>query len=107
MTALLVVALEGLRVLWGFRLRGTLWWSSDYITWRLGTVYGAYRAGTGRTPDLDAGLKSLWELLGDAWRDREQVVRFLCWRREMRVLGRRQLSRPTLAAQPARHDRRR
>lgn len=62
--------IEGLRFLWC--LRGA---SRHYFFWRLGTVYGGYKDGKPR---------SLPDLLGQLWRDRKNVVRFLEWRRQTR-----------------------
>jgi len=71
------VLLEGLRFLWSITPRRRLLPSRAYLLWRLGTVYGSFNRETGEH-------RTLRELLGDLWRDRANVVRFLRWRRDMR-----------------------
>jgi len=69
----LTVLLEALRFLWAHRRA-----SRAYVQWRLGTVYGSFNRETGEP-------RPARELLRDAWRDRKQVVKFLRWRRQMRL----------------------
>lgn len=56
----------------------------EYMTWRLGTVYGIYpRHRILESPNTYADLIRL------AWQDRAQILRFLLWRRDMRISARR------------------
>jgi hypothetical protein len=68
---------EGLRFLWtatrGHRLRP---WRSDYLKWRLETFTGKH------AEDVRAG--DFWHLLMG---ERKQLLRFLRWLGEMRVLA--------------------
>ena len=53
------------------------------MMWRLGTVYGIYPGNDGTQPP-----KTYRVLLRQLWEDRDQVVKFLLWRRHMRRLQR-------------------
>lgn len=74
---LLLALLEGLRYLRAITPRWRLLPTTTYLHWRLGTVYGSFDRTTGAPRTVRA-------MLGDVWRDREQVLRFLTWRRELR-----------------------
>lgn len=74
-----MVLVEAIRFWFAITPRWRLWPTRAYLQWRLGTVYGSFNRKTG---------KPRWVivLLWNAWRDRRNVVRFLRWRRRMRVL---------------------
>lgn len=73
---------EGIRFLWTFRNKKQ-WWKilppREYVMWRLGTVYGTHPEHDGTRPP-----KTLKQLLGELWDDREQAKRYLLWRRAHR-----------------------
>lgn len=63
---------EGLRFMWACRKL-----TYSYVQWRLGTVYGSF--------DSQGNARSVGDLLEALWRDRNQVMDFLAWRRDMRL----------------------
>jgi hypothetical protein len=69
--------LEGARFLWtatrGHRLRP---WRSEFLKWRLETFTGQHAE--------QVGLRDFWHFL---IRERGQLIRFLGWLEEMRVLA--------------------
>ncbi len=73
-----MVLVEAVRFWFAITPRWRLWPTRAYLQWRLGTVYGSFDRETGK-------LRSVRALLLDAWCDRRNVIRFLRWRRRMRV----------------------
>ena len=72
---LLASLIEGLRFLWTFRRARAPYWK-----WRLGTIYGSF--------DKSGNERPLKELFKDLWRDRARAMKFLQWRRTMRIKAR-------------------
>jgi hypothetical protein len=79
----LLMAIEGLRMLWAFRNRQWMrrWpflpilpW--PYVEWRLETLYATKPKGWAHALRL-------------LWCDRRNAVRFLLWRRDMRLMQHR------------------
>ena len=70
------VIIEAIRFWFVITPKGRLWPTRDYLSWRLGTVYGTFNRKTGKPRWVIA-------LLWDAWRDRKQVAQFLKWRKGM------------------------
>lgn len=82
MKRLLAALWEGWLYLRAISPRGRLLPTEDYLQWRLGTVYGSFNKLTGRPRDIE-------DLIIDLWRDRKNALKFLLWRRDMRLRARR------------------
>jgi hypothetical protein len=82
---MVVVLWEGYLFLRAIANKKRKWWQlplppKDYLLWRLGTVYGTHPTNDGTKPP-----KTLRDFARELWGDREQVVKFLLWRRKMRL----------------------
>lgn len=78
---LCIAFVEGVRFYNKIRPRWRLLPSHDFLRWRLGTVYGSFDSVTGKP-------RKVRDLLRDLWRDRERVMEFLLWCRQMRLFER-------------------
>ena len=70
------IFIEAVRFWFAITPRWRLWPTWAYLQWRLGTVYGSFDRKTGKPRAVRA-------LLLDAWKDHQNVGRFLHWRRGM------------------------
>lgn len=91
---LLAAVWEGILLWWALTPPRSLLPSRRYLHWRLGTVYGSFHdceckvSGIEHKTSCATGRpRPLGDLIRQAWGDREQVMKFLRWRKWMRRLA--------------------